>query len=50
MEIVLLDKAKYEGHKLDFSYVSNFYYDLNIDSIVGEYKVNLVKKSLINLL
>lgn len=44
MEIVLLDKAKYEGHKLDFSYVSNFYYDLNIDSIVGEYNVNLVKK------
>lgn len=44
MDITLLDKKKYFGHKLDFSYVSEYYYDLNIESIIGEYKVHLTKK------
>lgn len=44
MQIKLLEKSIYEGHKLDFSYISEFYYDLQVESIVGEYKVNLVKK------
>ena len=44
MEIKLLDKHKYQGHKLDFSYVSEFYYDLKVDSVIGEYKAYLQKK------
>ena len=44
MEIKLLDKYKYQGHKLDFSYVSEFYYDLKVDSLIGEYKAYLQKK------
>lgn len=44
MEIKLLDKDKYKGHKLDFSYVSEFYYDLKVDSVIGEYKAYLQKK------
>lgn len=44
MEIKLLDKDKYKGHKLDFSYISDYYYDLKVDSVIGEYKVQLQKK------
>lgn len=44
MEIKLLDKDKYKGHKLDFSYISDYYYNLKVDSVIGEYKVQLQKK------
>ncbi|MDE6551198.1 MAG: GNAT family N-acetyltransferase [Clostridia bacterium] len=44
MDIKLLSKEKYEGYKLDFSYVSQYYYDLQVDSLVGEYRAKLIKK------
>ncbi len=44
MEIKLLDKEKYEGYKLDFSYISEYYYDLKVESVVGEYKARLERK------
>lgn len=50
MEIKLLDKEKYEGYKLDFSYISEYYYDLKVESVVGKYKARLEKRSLKNLL
>lgn len=44
MDIVLLDKKKYKNHYLDFSYKSDYYYDLKVESIVKDYKVALIKK------
>lgn len=44
MEIKLLDKAKYSGHMLDFSYVSEYYYDLQVESVIGDYSAKLVRK------
>lgn len=44
MDIKLLDKVKYTGHKLDFSYISEYYYDLQVESVIGEYKANLERK------
>lgn len=44
MEIILLDKQKYQGHLLDFSYISEYYYDLQVESVIGEYKAKLVRK------
>lgn len=44
MDIKLLDKAKYKGHYLDFSYISQYYYDLKVDSVIGEYKAELIAK------
>lgn len=29
---------------MDFSYISEYYYDLQVESIVGDYKANLVRK------
>jgi len=49
MEIKLLDKDKYKGNKLDFSYVSEFYYDLKVDSVIGEYKAYFEKKSSVSI-
>lgn len=44
MEIKRLEKEKYEGYKLDFSYVSEYYYDLQVESVVGNYQAKLVRK------
>ncbi len=44
MEIKLLDKTKYSGHMLDFSYVSEYYYDLQVESVIGDYSAKLVRK------
>ncbi len=44
MEIKLLDKTKYSGHMLDFSYVSEYYYDLQVESVIGDYTAKLVRK------
>lgn len=44
MNIKLLNKDKYKGFKLDFSYVSEYYYDLQVKNIVGVFEANLVKK------
>lgn len=44
MEIKLLDKTKYSGHMLDFSYVSEYYYDLQVESVIGYYTAKLVRK------
>ena len=48
MEIKLLDKEIYKGHYLDFSYISDYYYDLKVHSVIEEYKAELIRKKFNN--
>ena len=48
MEIKLLDKEIYKGRYLDFSYISDYYYDLKVHSVIGEYKAELIRKKFNN--
>lgn len=44
MIIKLLEKQRYRNYHLDFSYISEYYYDLQVKSLIGDYNYVLTRK------